>query len=117
MMRFTMIAGIASALVVACGDGSELRAATVVVFKSLGSLQCTGGGTTLSAFEGQLMAAGIQVLAAMCGNDGMVRAAVCGAPDGAIAIFEVPASQQSSAEMLSFAPLSTAPAAVITPCR
>lgn len=84
-----MIAGIASALVVACGDGSESRATTVVVFKSLGSLQCTGGGTTLTALQGQLMAAGIEVLAAMCGNG----------------------------RMLSFAPLSTAPAAVITPCR
>jgi len=112
-----MIAGLAGALAVACGDGSDSRTATAVVFKSLGSLQCTGGGTTPAALEAQLKAAGIQVLAAMCGYDGLLRAAVCGISDGAIAIFEVPASQQSSAEMLSFAPLSTAPAAVITPCR
>ena len=101
-----MIAGVAGALVVACGDSSG---DTALVFKSLGSVQCTGGGTTLSALDAQLTAAGVQVLAAMCGHDGLIHAAVCGAPDGAIAIFQVPAAQQSTAEMLGFPLLSTAP--------
>jgi hypothetical protein len=104
-------------IVSACGGGAEPTDATVEVFKSLGSLQCTGGGTTPAALQSQLTGAGIQVSASSCGSDGNAYPAVCGAPDGFIAIFEVPTAQQSAAQALNFEPLSTVPAATRTACR
>jgi hypothetical protein len=64
----------------------------------------------------ELTNAGIVVLSYACGVDGLARPAVCGAPDGAINIFEVPESQASNALSLSFFLLSTLPTASEVPC-
>ena len=99
----------------ACGGGRD-TAATVSIYKSLGSLQCTGGGLTVSALQFQLAAAGIQAIAASCGLDGNVYPAICGASDGHIGIFNVPPQDVQLAVTLGFAALSTLPAAVPQAC-
>jgi hypothetical protein len=97
------------------GDDAEARA-TVAVFKSLGRTQCTGGGTTAAALQNALINAGVQVVAASCGTDGAAQPSVCGAPDGAIAIFDVEVGHQSVAQALGFALLATLPNAQKLPC-
>jgi len=111
------LAVLLAVLVGACGDGGSDTPSTVSVAKSLGSLQCSGGGTTVAVLQSQLSSAGVQVLAASCGNDGNAYPALCGAPDGAIAIFDLPASQQAAAQALNFVPLSTFPNAAKAACR
>jgi hypothetical protein len=111
-MRIAVFAAV-SVLVVACGGSSD---ATVEVLKSFGSVQCSGGGTTLSALEAQLTGAGIAVLRSSCGADGVLHPTLCGSPDGLVGIFDVSEAQLAAAEALQFAPLSTVPNAVRLAC-
>jgi hypothetical protein len=104
-------------ILAACGGGGDEARAVANVAKSLGSVQCTGGGTTLGELQSQLVTAHVQVLGATCGLDGVTYPAVCGAPDGAIAIFQVPVAQQDIAHTLGFVPLGTFPDATVQPCR
>lgn len=90
---------------------------TVKVFKTRGSVQCTGGGTAPDVMQNELIAAGIDVRSYSCGNDGMVYAAACGMPDGAINIFEIPKSSADQAQSFGFAGLSTLPGAMETQCH
>ena len=103
------------------GDGAiELNVKiepSVKVFKSRGSVQCTGGGTAPEVMENELITAGIEVRSFSCGIDGLVYAAVCGAPDGAINIFDIPQSRTAQAQSLGFASLSTLLDAQETQCR
>ncbi|MBJ6799145.1 hypothetical protein [Geomonas propionica] len=89
----------------------------VTYYRPLGSLQCTGGGKTVAEIEHELRKAGITVNRAACGVDGRMHAMVCGAPDGRIAIFEIPAQQAVSAAALGLKPLATLPDAAETPCQ
>jgi len=126
---------ILSAALLGCGGGSSAVAlppaaangageadsnalsAGVTLYKSFGSVQCTGGGVSFEVMQQQLTAAGIQVLSANCGTDGRMYIAVCGAGDGRIGIFEVPATQAEAALALGFAPLSNLPGATTGACR
>ena len=118
-MRRSVIA--LASLLAACGGGNDpsLPDLTPVpanaVYKSLGSVQCTGGGTTLAVIQKQLTDAGVTVLAASCGIDGLGHVAVCGADDGKIAIFDIAPPQVSAALALSFASLANLPDAKKTP--
>jgi hypothetical protein len=103
-------------LVLACGGGDDSQVATVSVFKSLNVLQCTGGGSAMADLQRQLVGAGVQVIAASCGTDGLAHVAACGVLSGDIGIFDVPAAQQAQAVALSFIPLGSAPSAKKTPC-
>jgi hypothetical protein len=106
------------ATAVACGD-SENQSATapVSLYKYFGSVQCAGGGVTLADMERQLTEADIQVLSYDCGYDGKAYPAVCGAPDGRMGIFEIPAVQAPGATAAGFAPLSDLPAATKNACH
>lgn len=88
----------------------------VSVYLSLGSRQCQEGGRTVSEVQKMLRDAGVQVLGSSCGNDGMMYPAVCGAPDGRIAIIEVPEGQVEAARKLGFSLLSERPRAQRMPC-
>lgn len=106
-------------VVVACGGGDQpnpdpIPPVPVSVYKSLGSVQCTGGGTTLAAIQPQLTSAGIGVFSASCGLDGLSYPTVCGAGDGKIAIFGIPPTQLAAAVALSFGDLTTLPNATRT---
>ena len=87
------------------------------VFKSTGSVQCAEGGTDLSTFARQLEAAGLKVISSACGSDGRMRVAMCGAPDGRVAIFELSSADAQSSAKLGFAPLSKLPDAQLVPCK
>jgi hypothetical protein len=104
------------ALVASCGGGGGSRPAVVAVYSSLGSLQCSGGGSRLTQLQQSLIAIGVQVLTSRCGIDGVFRAAVCGTPDGRIGIFEVDDAELAIALTLGFALLSTLPNAVDAAC-
>ena len=99
----------------ACGGGDDDEANNKV-FKSMGSVQCSGGGVSLAALQAQLTAANVQTLSAACGTDGLAQPTVCGASDGRIGIFEISSSQASAAAAAGFTPLSTLPAAKTIPC-
>jgi|EndMetStandDraft_4_1072995.scaffolds.fasta_scaffold25546_7 hypothetical protein len=111
---------VAAALLVSCGGGGGSGGggspSVVAVYTSFGSVQCSGGGTTLTELQRELLALGIQVLAARCGLDGLARFAVCGEPDGRIAMFDVDEAQVVVLLALGFALLSTLPNATATPC-
>ena len=97
------------------GDANPGDAASAMVYKYRGSVQCGTRGSSLAAMSVELIDAGITVLSARCGSDGLIHAAVCGASDGVINIFEIPANQVASAQSLSFAPLSALPSATELP--
>lgn len=88
----------------------------VSVYKYVGSVQCKGGGTPLSAMMRQLSEGGVPVLDVSCGTDGRMYPAVCGAADGRIGILEVPEGRAAAAAALGFAPLSNLPEASKTVC-
>ena len=113
---FVVIAlALASASCVSANSPSSQT--TVRVFKSTGSVQCAEGGTDLSTFARQLEAAGLKVISSACGSDGRMRAAMCGAPDGRVAIFELSNADAQSSSKLGFAPLSKLPDAQVVPCK
>ena len=91
--------------------------ASVSLYMRAGSVQCAAGGLSLIEMQRKLTDAGIQVLTANCGSDGMAHIALCGADDGRIGIFEVPATQAQDALVLGFEPLSGLPDATTVVCR
>ena len=101
---------------VSCGGGNPVPTPPVTIYKALGSLQCTGGGVSLSTIVKQLTDAGIAPLSSSCGHDGLDRIAVCGVPDGRIAMVDVAQEQITAAQALGFAPLATLPMAVKITC-
>ncbi len=101
--------------VAACGGGGG-ASPVVAVYSSFGSVQCSGGGSTLTQLQQSLIAAGIEVLGSRCGLDGVVRPALCGAPDGRIAIFDIDEPAAAVALFLGFALLSTLPHATADDC-
>lgn len=92
-------------------------APAVSVTKSFGGRQCEAGGASLAALAAQLAQAGVSVQRQACGDDGRIRPAVCGAPDGRIGIFTIPATQQAQATRQGFGPLAALPDAREQPCR
>lgn len=90
---------------------------TVRVFKSMGGVQCADSGSNLTTLTQALEAAGLKVLSASCGTDGRMRAAMCGVPDGRIAIFELAAEDAPAATKLGYAALSNSPDAKAAPCK
>jgi hypothetical protein len=106
--------------VVACGGGGgggePAAIVTVAVFRTLGSTQCQGGGTTAATLQNALINAGVEVVAASCGLDGVFRAPVCGTSDGKIGVFDVATEHLSIATALGFSLLTTLPNAQRQPC-
>ena len=105
---------------VSCGGGgdddTQAQQVTVAVFKSLGSSYCVGGGTPAGVLQNALVNAGVQVISASCGIDGIPRAPLCGTSNGVIGIFEIALGHASVAEALGFGLLATLPNAQRTPC-
>jgi len=117
-MRTFLLSLAAFAFLAACGGiNSNLPSTSISLYKYAGSVQCTGGGMSLSEMERQLTDADIQVLSSACGLDGNVYASVCGSADGRIGIFEVPEAKAQAASSLGFAPLSDLPAATKVACQ
>jgi hypothetical protein len=108
---------LAVALATACSAPTIAQpAAAVSVYKSFGSRQCGEPGLSRTQIERQLGEAGVPVLAFACGSDGRMRPQMCGAPDGRIAIVEVPADRVAAATRAGFTALSELPDALRQPC-
>lgn len=103
---------LAGLVMAGCGGGDEHF---VLVYTALGSVQCEGGGQSLPVIQSVLQGAGVEVISASCGLDGLARPALCGAPDGRIAIFEILQSQSQLASSAGFGHLAGMPF-VRTPC-
>lgn len=106
------------AVLVACG-GSDGKSSAITsgVYKYAGSVQCETGGLSLADGQRQLNDAGIEVLAAYCGSDGMLYPAVCGGADGRIRIYEVPNAQAQAASAVGFSSMSRLPSAARDGCQ
>lgn len=128
-MRTTVAILVALASLSACGGGGSAQDSssekdrrlsaddtTVTVYKSTGGVQCGGSGLSLTAMQEQLATANVKVRSAACGGDGMMYPAVCGAPDGRIGIFDIPATHASAAAGAGFALLNANPVERIVPC-
>lgn len=96
--------------------GCTTAAAPLAMARALGTIQCETGGPTAESLAQALRDAGIPVAAVGCGHDGRMRPAVCGAPDGRLAIVEIPADRRTQAEALGWRPLSDLPDASRQPC-
>jgi hypothetical protein len=120
MRRFvaTLVAAVALG---ACGGGGGSSAgggapAAIAVYALLGSLQCSGGGSTAGELQQQLIARGIEVIEARCGLDGVPRPALCGVSDGRIAVFDLAEAHALLALAIGFTLLSTLPNATVSDC-
>ena len=112
-MRIIATMSVVIATLSACGGQDD---SSVSVYKYNGAVQCVSAGLTLTQMQDELSAANVQVRAAACGTDGIMQPALCGAPDGRIGIFQIPAAQESAAAAAGFAALRTKPEAKTVPC-
>jgi hypothetical protein len=101
-----MIALTAALAASACAAPTHADGARVSMWKSLGSRQCQGGGTTAQALADSLRNAGVDVVSVGCGRDGNIRPMLCGLPDDRIAVIELPDAQRALARAQGFAPIS-----------
>jgi len=121
-MRIIVASVIVTISLSGCGGGDSAESpkrspdTTMSVFKGQGGEQCKPDPLNLDAMQSQLVAANVEVRAVSCGTDGLVNAAVCGAPTGRIGIFDIPATQLAAARSAGFAPLSDLPEAKKVPC-
>lgn len=115
-MRALLRAALLTLAVVPAAACATTPPTTVSVYLVLGSRQCQDGGRTLAEVQKMLTDAGVRVLAAGCGSDGMMYPAVCGAPDGRIAILDVPPEQVEAARKLGFSLLTERPRAQRLAC-
>lgn len=115
-MRRCLLSLLLPSVLAACAGGAG-PPASIKVYKPRGSVQCADRGAPPGAMGRELTNAGISVLSLACGNDGRIRPQLCGMPDGAINIFEIPASEINGALALSFLLLSTLPGATEAPCK
>lgn len=115
-MRIVLSSVVVLATLAACGGGSGSDDPGIKVFKSMGTLQCNGGGVTLAAMQAQLTSANVQVGSAACGTSGLAVPATCGTPDGKIGIFEISSAHAGAAATAGFANLTTLPLAKTIPC-
>jgi hypothetical protein len=118
MSKFQVFWILASSIFLnACGGGSiDPQSESSLFYKYAGSLQCLGGGLSLSEMTFQISNSGILVLEFYCGDDGLPHIAMCGATDGRIGIFKVHLFQEQTAFANGLKPLSTLPSAVKTDC-
>ncbi len=109
---------LSAVLLAGCANGAEAPSGErVSLYKYHGAVQCGSEGAPLSATQAQLAAAGVRVLSASCGSDGMAHMSVCGGGTGSIHIVEVPRAQVGSAQALGWSALSKLPDATRQPCR
>jgi hypothetical protein len=116
--RFITLPGVLALALSGCGQSEPQSGSdSAKVYRDSGAIQCESEGLTLGEMRQQLEDAGVQVLSASCGSDGVMRTTVCGAPAGHIGLFEVASDDLATAKALGFDSLETLPQAVETACR
>jgi hypothetical protein len=104
-------------LLAACERSAGETQATVRVFTYAGSLQCSpGSGASLAEMAAPLKDAGVRVVRAVCGRDGLLTTARCGAGDGRIGIFEIPAADLKKADSLNYQKTGALPDLIEAEC-
>ncbi len=86
------------------------------VFKYDQSIQCESEGIPLDEARLELARAGIDVICAQKGHDGLQRIAVCGADTGNLNVFVIQPNNLVDAEKLGFKPTSDLPEYVDQTC-
>jgi uncharacterized metal-binding protein len=110
MLKVSNLFALAAALVAAaCADPTHADGSHLMMWKSLGSRQCQGGGTTAQALADALRSAGVEVVSVACGRDGNIRPMLCGLPDDRIAVVELSDTQRALATAQGFAPIDKLP--------
>lgn len=99
-----VIAALSLTLALGACDDAMTGGDTVEMFKYYGTTQCAPRENKLPELEAQLTAAGVQILDRREGDDGMMRAMVCGGSDGRIGVFTINAAQTGAAEAAGFEP-------------
>ena len=90
---------------------------SVKVLKYRGTVQCDQkSGTPPEIMGKELVGAGVEVISFACGEDGRMHPMLCGAPTGAINIFEIPQKKAAQASKLGFAKLGSLTDAREIPC-
>ncbi|MFC3116727.1 hypothetical protein [Cellvibrio fontiphilus] len=113
---------ILAALLTACGGANSNPAAKaepnmqqakpskqVKVFKADQSVQCESEGIALDDARLELASAGIDVICAQKGHDGLNRIAMCGADTGSLNVFVIHPNNLVDAEKLGFQSTSELP--------
>ena len=101
-----------------CGRADEDARPTVRVFTYAGSTHCSPtSGSTLAEMAAPLKDAGVQVVSAACGKDGLLHSAKCGANDGRIGVFEIAVKDAKKADSLNYAKSGTLPDMSVGECR
>jgi hypothetical protein len=117
MLKVSQMITLSAALAAAASVNPTLADEShVMMWKSLGSRQCEGGGTTAQALADALRQAGVDVASVACGRDGNVRPMLCGLPDDRIAVIELPDTQLTLARKQGFAPMTELPHWEPLPC-
>lgn len=80
----------------------EVAPVEMKVYKYDGSLRCEGGGVPLDEMQAELTEAGVTVLCAQTGHDGLARPQVCEAQTGNINIFTISGADLEQARELGF---------------
>ena len=72
---------------------------------------------TLAEMGAPLKDAGVHVVSAVCGKDGLLHTAKCGTNDGRIGIFEIPVKDAKKADSLNYVKAGTLPDMSVGECR
>ena len=95
-----------------------VKSETVTVYKYDGSISCDKTvAIAVDSMKQELTRSKIPVISSSCGNDGMVRAAVCGIKTGDINIYEVRREMLPKAQALGFKPTSSIPDLAKVACQ
>ena len=107
MKRMTSIIWIGLSLG-ACSTIPESEYQTAEVYKSLGSRQCEQIDRTknIVAMKQELVQNQIKVLSSYITDDGQIRISLCGASDGKIVVFKIPANKIQQAQTFGFQDLN-----------
>ena len=95
--------GTSSKVILVAGAASS----TVKVYKFKKSVSCNQqSGVSVSAMRVELTQANVAVKGALCGTDGIARAAVCGTETGYVNVYEINATDIAKAKSMGFMLLS-----------
>lgn len=104
MMNKRCLALVCLVILSGCKTGA-VKPETVTIYKHDGSISCDKTvAIAVGSMKQELTGSKIPVISSSCGNDGMVRAAVCGIKTGEINVFEVSREMLPKAQALGFKP-------------
>ncbi len=94
---------LASFVFLSACNTSTIKSDTVQVYKYDRSVSCNqSSGVSVDTMKLELQKRKIPIVALSCGNDGLVRAAVCGIDTGQINIFEISADAYPEAKEMGY---------------